>query len=185
MGGALKLLLKIDGCALVRRAALALLASRADEVWVVTGSRHAQVEAALGDLPLQLVRNRNWRQGLSASLRCGLDAVSRAEAPSPTALLVALADQPALHAGLLNALLDLHAQGERIVASDYGEALGPPALFDASLFAALRASEGDQGGRALLRGAHGAVARVPFPEGALDLDTPADLARFREHGACC
>jgi CTP:molybdopterin cytidylyltransferase MocA len=42
----------------------------------------------------------------------------------------------------------------------------------------LRALRGDQGARALLR-SDAALTLVDMPEGAVDIDTPADLGKLR------
>lgn len=170
-----KLSLDVGGKALAQYAAEAALASRAQEVILVTGAHRSRVEAALRALPLRTVWNERWQAGLSASLRCGLEAAC-AEAPGPDAVLVLLADQPGVTADLLNRLVELHEAGHTLAACDSGAALGPPALFDRVHFGALRALRGDRGAHALLQRTEKA-ARVPFAGG--DIDTPEDLARLR------
>jgi CTP:molybdopterin cytidylyltransferase MocA len=44
------------------------------------------------------------------------------------------------------------------------------------MFPELYALSGDKGARALLKKAGGAVMRVDFPGGEVDVDTPEDLA---------
>lgn len=173
--GAAKLSLDVGGKALAQYAAEAALASRAQGVILVTGAHRNRVEAALRALPLHTVWNARWQAGLSASLRCGLDAAC-AETPGPDAVLVLLADQPLVNAELLNRLVELHEAGHTLAACDTGEALGPPALFDRVHFDALRALSGDRGARDLLESV-APDARVHFAGG--DVDTPEDLARLR------
>lgn len=177
--GAAKLSLDVCGKALAQYAAEAALASRAQDVILVTGAQRKRVEAALRALPLHTVWNARWQAGLSASLRCGLDAAC-AKTPGPEAVLVLLADQPLVTADLLNRLVELHEAGHTLAACDTGAALGPPALFDRAHFDALRTLSGDRGAQGLLEGA-APEARIPFAGG--DIDTPEDLARLRAHFA--
>jgi molybdenum cofactor cytidylyltransferase len=169
-----KQLLRLAGQTLVRRAALAALASRAERVLVVTGARAEEVERALEGLAVEVVRCPHWERGLAESLRAG---VSAALAPGEASVLVALADQPALQADQLDALIARHAAGAEIAASDYGGEPGVPALFSARLARELLALEGDRGAKPLLLRERERVALVPFEGGALDVDTPEDWAR--------
>jgi molybdenum cofactor cytidylyltransferase len=170
-----KQLLRIAGQTLVRRAALAALASRAERVWVVTGAHAERVEAALAGLALECVRCADWESGLAASLRTGV-AAALARDPDASALVL-LADQPAASPALLDALIARHAGGAAIVACEYGGEPGVPALFAPRFARELLALEGDRGAKALLLRERAATALVPFPGGTLDVDTQADWAR--------
>ena len=172
--GAPKLVMEVGGKPLIRHAVDAALGSRADSVIVVTGASANEVRAALADLSVRQVHNDSWQLGLASSVRCGL-----LEAGDVDAVLLLLADQPDVSAELLDALIERHEAGAEIVASDYGAAIGPPALFDAAHFDALLGLEGDHGARTLLTGQLGAVTKVPFPSGANDIDTPSDLEQHR------
>src|SRR6185503_18669432 len=97
MGGPNKLLAEIGGKPLVRIAAVEALASRAREVIVVTGHQREAVAAALQGLPVKLVHNPDFAEGLSTSLRAGLAAVP-AEADG---IVVCLGDMPQVTATLI------------------------------------------------------------------------------------
>jgi molybdenum cofactor cytidylyltransferase len=168
-----KLLLEVGAIPLVRRVAEAAAGSRAGSVLVVTGDQDAAIREALGDTAPTL-RNDIAGEGLASSIACG---VAEADARGATAVVLLLADQPAVSAGLLDHLLDAYESGRDPVASDYEGGPGPPALFARRHYAALRALQGDRGAKALLQSEGDDVARVSFPEGALDVDTPADFAR--------
>ena len=89
--------------------------------------------------------------------------------PKPTARFVVA------HA---EALVARHrAGGGAAVASRYEGTLGVPAVFGRTRFPELLALRGDQGARALLRHDPGVLV-VDWPDGALDIDTPGDLATF-------
>lgn len=160
----------------MRRAALAALGSRASRVLVVTGARAPEVEAALAGLAVELVRCADWADGLAASLRAG---VAAALAQAEASVLVMLADQPAVDAALLDALIERSAAGAELVACEYGGEPGVPAVFAPHVARELLALEGDRGAKALLLRERARLALVPFPGAALDVDTREDWERAR------
>jgi len=158
-----------EGDSLLRRVARAALAG-GGPVTVVTGCLGEAMAAHLEDLPVAVAANPDWEEGMASSLRCGLASLPA----GATGVLLLACDQPAVTPALLARLQAAHRQDPRaIVACDYGEARGIPALLPAWTFPRLRALRGDQGARGLL-GEPG-VALVPFPEGARDVDRPGDL----------
>jgi molybdenum cofactor cytidylyltransferase len=182
--GSPKQLLRIDGITLVRRAAQTALASRCQRVYVVVGAAADPVRRELSELSLEVIENPDWEEGLAGSIRVGIEAV-QAGRPEFDAAILATVDQPWIHAALLDRLIEVFAGGEReIVACTYAETVGAPALFARRHFADLTRLSGDRGAKSLLRAREAEVARVPFPEGGIDLDTPEDYQRFVERGRC-
>ena len=166
--GSPKQLLDWGGATLLRRAAGTALAG-GGPVLVVTGFRAADMEAELAGLPLQVVRNPHWEEGMGASLRCGVAAL-----PPASGVLLMVCDQPAVSPDLLARMQEAHRlEPSAIVACAYGGSRGTPALFPARTFGELLAMGGDRGARALLQGP--GVITIPFPEGAGDVDRPEDL----------
>lgn len=122
---------------------------------------------------IDMVYNGNWSQGMSSSVVAGLEPLQHTGC-SGAVLLVC--DQPAVTAEHLRALIALHReQGGRAVSS-YARVRGIPAVWPRHDWPALLALTGDRGARVLLRGNEPAV---PLPDGARDLDTPDDVARWR------
>jgi molybdenum cofactor cytidylyltransferase len=173
-----KQLLRLDGETLIRRAARIALAAQVGPVLVVLGAEAGRIGAELADLPVQLVVNAAWREGLASSLRAAVDAAEGTH-PAARGLLLMPADQPRLLAAQLRAIdATQRAGGPAVVASDYGSHRGPPALFPRSCWPALRALRGDAGARELLLGADVATVSAP-PGSGLDLDRPEDLDRLQ------
>ena len=170
--GQAKQLLQLDGETLIQRAARALIDAGCAPIVVVLGAMEKECRAALEDLPTYIVFNEKWRDGMGSSIAVGMAALD-AQAPNVEAALIALCDQPFLNAALIRALIHQHEiSGCSVVASDYGDALGPPALFARAHFSELAQLRGEQGARRLVA-AH-ETARVPFPQGRADIDTPDD-----------
>src|SRR5262249_31268049 len=74
MGGPNKLLAEIAGRPLVRIVVEEALASRARPIIVVVGHQRAEVEKALAGLPVEVVYNADFAQGLGTSLKAGIAA---------------------------------------------------------------------------------------------------------------
>lgn len=171
--GSAKQLAPIDGVALVRRSALAILETGLP-LTVVTGAHADAVGAALHDLPLRTLHNAAWADGMGTSIAAAVDDL-RAD-PALDAVLICLADQPLIGAAQLRRLVDVHRQAscehiDGITAADHGAVVGPPCVFPRSCFAALAALRGHEGARALLAARTAQLQHVPMPEAAIDIDT--------------
>ena len=169
-----KQLIQMDGEPLLRRTARMVLEVGCDPVVVVLGVDADKIEPCLSGLPVLKLINRDCWQGLSTSIRAGLDGVP----PRSSGILILVCDQPGITPELLQLMLGgHHSHPRRIIACAYENTLGVPCLFPRSRFKALRGLEGDQGAKALIRAQTCVV--VPFPEGEVDLDTPKDLKAWR------
>ncbi|HFD14731.1 MAG TPA: 4-diphosphocytidyl-2C-methyl-D-erythritol kinase [Rhodospirillales bacterium] len=172
MGGPNKLLLEIGGKPMVRHVVEALLASRARPVVVVTGHEGDRVAAALAHLPVEIVTNPRHAEGLSTSLRAGLDALPE----EVDGVLVCLADMPRITAPLIDRLIATFdpARGRAIVVPTCGGKRGNPVLFGRAFFASMREIAGDVGARHLLGSFADQLVEVETGDPAvlLDLDTP-------------
>jgi molybdenum cofactor cytidylyltransferase len=175
-----KQLVHLGGEALVRRAVRTALAAGVEHVFVVTGFEHESVAAELADLPCDLVFNALWSEGMGGSLAAGAQALLALATP-PAAALVVLPDQVEVTAEQLDALLARAARGpETIVATAYAGTCGPPVVFAAVHFPELAALPRAAGAKTLLLRHAKAVATLPFEPAAVDVDTPADLARISD-----
>ena len=176
--GQTKQLLPIRGQPMVRRVTEAVCAAGLDQVVVVMGAHAEAVRDALAGLPVELVVNAAWAEGMSTSLREGL-RVLRSEIG---AALVVLADQPALAPELIRALVDRYrATGSPIVAPFHEGQRGNPVLFDRALFPELLTVQGDRGGRQVIARYQGQVERVLVDDVAVmaDIDTHQDYEKIQ------
>ncbi len=175
MGGANKLTATVAGRPLVRIAAEAALASRADPVIVVTGHAAAAVVAVLAGLAVRLAHNPLFAEGLSTSLRTGL----RALPPGLDGVLVMLADMPEIgptEVDRLIAAFDPQKGGEIVVPVAAGRR-GNPVLWGARFFGPLAALSGDTGGRRLIEANRELVVTVDMGAAVTrDVDTLAALS---------
>ena len=169
-----KQLLPYHGRTLLRHAAQTAAATGCNPLVLVTGALHEALAAEVTDLPFQVIHNPDWQSGMASSIQAGLAAVAAAQ---PAAYLIMLSDQPLVTPELLLQMMALQQQSQApIVAAAYGDTLGVPAVFDQAMLPALHRLRGAQGANRLIAALGAAVGRVPFPEGLLDVDTPAQYA---------
>lgn len=180
MGDRNKLLVDLDGEPLVVRAVRTLLASAARPVLVVTGHAHEAVAEALADHDVTLVHNPAWADGMSTSIRAGLDALPDAV----DGAMVALGDMPFVRPKDVEALLDAFDPegGAAICVPVHDRKRGHPVVWSRRFFAELRALSGDVGARRVLDAHMDEVHLVPVddPGVHVDVDTPEALAAVRE-----
>lgn len=155
------------------------LASNAFPVMVVLGELAARFRPELAGLPVTIVENPDWSEGMASSLRHGLHQLLQ-QAPYTAAALLLVCDQPLLQVAHLQALWQRQVISGQVVAAEYNGHPGVPAIFPARYFPQLAALQGDRGARALLRHlASSEIQTVSMPEAAVDLDTPQDFAEFQ------
>lgn len=175
--GVPKQLLEYRGKTLLERTSdVALEVS--DSVIVVLGSRIEHICKAWNEPRVMVVENPHWSQGMGGSLAIGLQSLLTTQ-PATQAVIFLLCDQPLLTAAVLRRLIATHlSTGAAIVASEYNQTLGVPALFHSSLFPDLLAMKGKEGARKIIQLHPHQVIGVSFAEGSVDIDTPADWAQL-------
>ncbi len=178
--GANKLLLPFRGKPLIRLAVEAAAASRATTVVVVTGNNAEKVKAAVNDLPVQFVKNKDYARGLSGSLKCGLRAL-----PSTCeGVVILLGDMPLVTSGLLDKLIATFdpSQGRAIVVPVRHGRRGNPVLWARQFFPEMLALDGDTGAKSLMSVHQNQVYELEAgDDGPLfDVDTPENLAAYNK-----
>ena len=180
MGGPNKLLAEIAGRPLIRIVAEAALASQARPVIVVTGHQRERVEAALAGLPVRLVHNPDFAEGLGTSLKAGIAALPA----DVDGAIVCLGDMPQVDAGLIERLIGAldPDKGALVAVPTIDGKRGNPVVWSRRFFPDLMTVEGDVGARYLIGRYAEAVAEVPVSGAAAltDVDTPEALAAVKK-----
>jgi molybdenum cofactor cytidylyltransferase len=175
MGGPNKLLAEIDGVPMVARVAQRLLASRARPIIAVLGNQAEAVDATLGKLPVERVRNPEFAGGLSTSLKRGITALP----PDLDGVIVCLGDMPLISGRHLDRLIAAFnpLEGRAIVVPTRRGKRGNPVLWSSRFFPEMAALAGDVGAKHLIGEHTELVAEVEMDDDAVlvDIDTPEAL----------
>jgi molybdenum cofactor cytidylyltransferase len=180
MGGPNKLLAEIDGVPMVARVARRLLASRAQPIIAVLGNQADVVDATLGKLPVERVRNPDFAVGLSTSLKRGIAAL-----PSDLdGVIVCLGDMPLISGRHLDRLIAAFnpLEGRAIIVPTRRGKRGNPVLWSKRFFSEMAELAGDVGAKHLIGEHAELVAEVEMDDDAVlvDIDTPEALVKFKE-----
>jgi 4-nitrophenyl phosphatase len=178
-----KQLLTWEGRPLVAHIADIAWSAGLDPVLVVVGAAADDVLAALGDRPVQVVRNYRWEAGLSSSLSLGVAALP----PDVDGALFLPVDQPLITPALLQRIVRHGRELDAgIVVPRTAEGRrGNPVFFDRAFFPELAALSGDVGGRVLLDRYPERVSYLPVEDAQLlaDADTPRAYERLAAYAA--
>jgi molybdenum cofactor cytidylyltransferase len=177
--GTNKLLAEIDGTPMVARTAQRLLSSHARPIVAVLGNAADAVDAALGKLPLERVRNPDFAEGLSTSLKSGLAALPA----DIDGVIVCLADMPLITGREVDRLIAAFnpLEGRAIVVPTRRGKRGNPVLWARRFFPEMSALAGDVGAKHLIGEHAELVSEVEMDTDAVlvDIDTPDALAELR------
>lgn len=173
-----KQLLRYQGRTLIRQMGEEAIAAVDTPVMVVTGANADLVEEALRELPIEVVENDHWEEGMGSSIGIGVSEMHLLH-PELSSVIIMVCDQPFVNAALLKKLIT-HQQvtGKGIVGATYENTIGTPVLFCHHYFPALKELQGPDGVRQILRQSTGDIAIVSFPLGALDIDTADDYQQL-------
>lgn len=153
-----------------------------DTVVVVLGAHAEEIldEVDFGDAVVAI--NDDWEEGIAASLRVGLDILSR-DAHVEWAFVV-LGDQPGIPGEVPVALLEVSEETTRdAVVPLYRYERSHPVLFRRRLWERLMALEGDHGAAELLRAHPDWVEEVRVDHlPPRDVDTASDVADLMAGG---
>ena len=178
--GSPKQLLSFHGKTLLQHALDVAIESGNQPIVVVLGSGAAAMQHNTDFKTANIVVNKEWKEGMASSLRCGVATLLEIN-PSVEALILMVCDQPFATPLLIENLVRAHREsGKPIITCSYENTFGPPTLFGKIFFNALLQLNGDTGARAVINQHLEQVAIVPFPEGNLDIDTEDDYHRLRQ-----
>ncbi len=176
--GANKLLAGVGGQPMIRRT-VAAMRQAADQTIVVTGRDAGLIEAALDGLPVTFVHNAQFAEGLSTSLKAGMEELP----PDTDAAVIALGDMPLVQPDAVRRMIAAYSPAEHrsIVVPVFRGERGNPVLWGRQHFDALKHLEGDRGARVLFEGLSDEIVEVSMPDDGVlrDADTPEALDRLR------
>lgn len=180
-----KLLMTLGDRPVVLHAVQTALDTGLDPVVVVLGHDCEALRTVLAGLPVRMVGNAVYEEGLASSIRAGVDAIGT----RVDAAVFLLGDMPLIAPLHLRSLLAAFgpAEGRSICIPTFESKRGNPVLWGAQCFPHLLKLSGDQGARVLFPSFADQIVEVKMPDDAalVDVDTEAAfyVVRTRFAGA--
>lgn len=181
MRGSDKLLQVVDGEPLLRHTTKASLLAKVERVHVVMQPENIGRDKAIAGLDVNRIASPQWQEGMAASIRAGISALSK----DCNAVIIALADMPEVtadHYEKLIAAFDATQSHEICRAMAADGSVGLPVLFGRRFFEALANLQGNLGARDIVKNSSDFLVDVTTPgQGAvIDLDSPEDWELWRK-----
>lgn len=165
--------LPVKGVPMLQRVLVNLRKTKVDRVVVVLGADEREVRKRVKFVGETVVVNRAYAEGMSGSIRRGLEEVEG----EADAVLVVLGDQPFVSPSTIDALIEAYGRTTaKVVVPVCRGRRGNPVVFDRSLFREVKGVRGDVGARSVVeRNRDGVVEVRVEDDGVLtDIDTPSD-----------
>ncbi|WP_168208687.1 NTP transferase domain-containing protein [Chitinophaga sp. XS-30] len=138
---------------------------------VVLGAEAEKLVREIRSPDVAVILNTGFREGMASSIRCGVQHMMDHQ-DKVTHIILMVCDQPHVDTShILSLIAKQQHTGAEITASFYADRKGVPALFHRSVFPELLALTGDTGARGIIEKHGTGTALVPFPAGAVDIDT--------------
>jgi len=168
-----KQLLRLKGGYMIEYVIRASLDSKLDRIFLVLGYHHKKILKALAENSkyfkndrLEIVINRQYRQGMSSSVRAGLASIGNKFG----SVMFLLGDQPMVDSSLIDLMLKrFYKSGKNICVPVYKEERGNPTIFSRKHFNILQGVKGDSGGRRII---------LANPDDILKIDTDSPACVF-------
>jgi len=174
-----KQLLQYRGKTLLAHAINEAVNSNADAVVVILGKDANLFKKEIDERKVRVAINSSWEEGMASSVRLGLDTLLN-DKPYIDSVIFMVCDQPHISSSILNELIIIQQKTtKQIVICNYGDSIGPPALFHKKYFKDLMKLSGDAGARKIIQQNMNDVATILFPEGDIDIDTEEDYEKLK------
>lgn len=172
-----KQLLQFEGKTLLRRAVDAAIETNFKTV-VVLGANFEVIKSEIEDLEVEICLNENWLDGMSSSLKTGLQKLLEI-APNLSAVIVSLCDQPFVNSKVFTDLAEnFRKTNALIVACEYGQTVGVPALFSSYIFDELLDLSSENGAKQIIKKYLSQTKKISVPQAEIDIDTHEDYEKI-------
>lgn len=156
-----------------------LINSDADEIILVLGNEAETIRKSLPELPIRMVINRDYKQGMASSLRQGLLVMD----PKSEAFLVLLADQPGIGPEIINRVIRGFQQANPqrgICRPVYRGLKGHPVLMGVQYRKEILQLQGDVGARQILMNHPLDILEIEVEQDlvVMDVDTPDEYRKY-------
>lgn len=148
------------------------------EKLVVVGAYERECRMALKDCDTHVISNQNWRNGMGSSIKLALTALLN-KYENLDGVLITTCDQPLIPESHYKKLIQTFNQSNpSIIATNFQNSMGVPAIFDKSQFSFLNSIEDMSGAKTLVLNTDDKIL-VTCDEAQFDLDTVEDILTLR------
>ena len=142
---------------------------------VVLGANADKIAHEIADLSVEIVINEDWQSGMSSSIKAGLEKLLEIQ-PASNGVILLLCDQPFVNKETILRLIETQAETLKpIVACQYENTIGVPALFMREMFDELLILKGETGAKNLMSQNSENLATISAAEAGFDVDTIEDF----------
>jgi molybdenum cofactor cytidylyltransferase len=176
--GSIKQLLSINGKTLLQHTLDLSTKIKSTRTLCVLGAHAEEIMQKVDGKNVEFIINKNHKLGLSASIISGIEYLQKEKIPFD-GLFILLADQPAIKEDYYDEMMRLFDEKRmKIIASNYGNTLGVPAIFPAIFTNDLLQITGDKGAKEFLQKNKRRTLSPQTLVNLLDIDTPKDYKNF-------
>lgn len=178
--GSIKQLLFYKGKSLLEHVCDEALNARLYPVVVIVGANADMLIKVFHPPGIEIVNNEKWQEGMGSGIFAGVSKIFSMNIAVEN-IIIAVCDQPFVSSKLFQRLIEKKSKtGKGIVASAYAGTKGTPVLFNRKYCKDLLALTGEEGAKKILKLYDDDVAVVDFPQGEIDIDTPANYAALKK-----
>jgi molybdenum cofactor cytidylyltransferase len=174
-----KMLLTWGTTTVIRKVVETVFCGEIDDILIVTGGLHAEIEIALRGLPVQFKMNQDFANGeMLTSVQVGLNALVK----DAQAALIVLGDQPQIQADVVRLIADRYqATQHPIIVPSYQMHRGHPWLVDRTYWKRILELEKPDTLRKFLNTYNTTIDYIPVETRTVlqDLDTQEDYTHYK------
>jgi len=174
-----KLAEKYKNSSLLERVIAAVTGFRKPHKLIVFGGYKETYFSQIEGSGIELVVNDKWNEGISSSIKIGIEQINRRWKNEIDSVMILLADMALVNFKYLDAMSKAASESIKgIIASNYGPSIGPPVIFSSKYFQELMNLKGDRGAKSVIFNHSEDLETLEFPDGLIDIDTPEDLRQL-------
>ncbi|TVZ56008.1 molybdenum cofactor cytidylyltransferase [Lutibacter sp. Hel_I_33_5] len=145
-----------------------------EDIFCVLGAYAKNIEKEVSKYNIETIFNSKFETGLSSSIVNGIEYLKNRNYSS---VLILLADQPKITSTYINVLIKKSIENPtKIIAANYSNHNGVPAIFPKPFFTELLKLKGDKGAKDLLKNTNQIIS-IPFKE-LSDIDTQEEYQKL-------
>lgn len=166
--------LVFEGQTLLQRM-IKMASAASNKVLVILGANFNDIEITINKTDAEIINNADWMLGMGSSIKQAINYIEQ-NYPDADAVLFVVCDQPFVSTELLQKLIrKADAVEPGIIACNYNNILGVPALFKKSYFPQLLKLNSKEGAKNIIEQHLQDVYNIPFPLGSIDIDDEEDF----------